>query len=144
MIKLIYKKLPINEISYFNRKKDGFSADGSEKEFYNFLKSSISKYGIKDPVYIEYGGESYGDILKIIVGNNRVAIAHELGIKEIPCIIKNCKADTYNIEGTVLNTDEEIKKYFHLPDQLQIRRDENNNIDQIMPPWYVKVMNKYV
>ena len=82
--------------------------------------------------------------LKIIVGNNRVAMAHELGIKEIPCIIKNCKADTYNIEGTVLNTDEEIKKYFYLPDQLQIRRDKNNNIDQIMPPWYVKVMDKYV
>ena len=37
--------------------------------------------------------------------------AQELGIKEIPCIIKNCKADTYNIEGTILNTDEEIKKY---------------------------------
>ena len=144
MIKLIYKKLPINEISYLNREKDGFSADGLEKEFYNFLKSSISKYGIKDPVYIEYGGESYGDILKIIVGNNRVAIAHELGIKEIPCIIKNCKADTYHIEGLVLNTDEEIKKYFRLPDQLQIRRDKNNNIDQIMPPWYVKVMDKYV
>ena len=142
MIKLIYKKLPIDEISYLKREE--FSADGGEKDFYNFLKSSISKHGIKDPVYIEYGGDSYGDILKIIVGNNRVAIAHELGIKEIPCIIKNCKADTYNIEGTILNTDEEIKKYFCLPDQLQIRRDKDNNIDQIMPPWYVKVMDKYV
>ena len=142
MIKLIYKKLPIDEISYLNRKE--FSADGAEKDFYNFLKSSISKHGIKDPVYIEYGSKSYGDILKIIVGNNRVAMAHELGIKEIPCIIKNCKADTYNIEGTILNTDEEIKKYFCLPDQLQIRRDKDNNIDQIMPPWYVKVMDKYV
>ena len=142
MYKLIYKKLSINEISYINRKE--FSADGAEKDFYNFLKSSISKHGIKDPVYIEYGGDSYGDILKIIVGNNRVAMAHQLGIKEIPCIIKNFKADTYNIEGTVLNTDEEIKKYFCLPDQLQIRRDKDNNIDQIMPPWYVKVMDKYV
>ena len=144
MIKIIYKKLPINEITYLNREKDGFSAEGAEKNFYNSLKASISKHGIKDPVYIEYGGESYGDILKIIVGNNRVAIAHELGIKEIPCIIKNCKADTYHIEGLVLNTDEEIKKYFHLPDQLQIRRDEDNNIDQIMPPWYIKVIDKYV
>ena len=142
MIKLIYKKLPIDEISYLEREE--FSADGAEKDFYNFLKSSISKHGIKDPVYIEYGSKSYGDILKIIVGNNRVAMAHELGIKEIPCIIKNCKADTYNIEGTVLNTDEEIKKYFCLPDQLQIRRDKDNNIDQIMPPWYAKVMDKYV
>ena len=144
MIKLIYKKLPINKISYLNRKKDGFSADGAEKNFYNSLKSSITKHGIKDPVYIEYGGESYGDILKIIVGNNIVAIAHELGIKEIPCIIKNFKADTYNIKGTVLNTDEEIKKYFYLPNQLQIRRDKDNNIDQIMPVYYLTVMDKYV
>ena len=144
MIKLIYKKLPINKISYLNREKDGFSADGVEKNFYNSLKSSISKHGIKDPVYIEYGGESYGDILKIIVGNNRVAIAHELGIKEIPCIIQNFKADIYHIEGTVLNTDEEIKKYFYLPDQLQIRRDKDNNIDQIMPVYYLTVMDKYV
>jgi len=142
MYKLIYKKLSINEISYINRKE--FSADGTEKEFYNFLKLSMSKYGIKDPVYIEYGSESYGDILKIIVGNNRVAMAHQLGIKEIPCIIKNFKADTYNIEGTVLNTNEEIKKYFHLPDQLQIKRDKDNNIDQIMPPWYIEVKDKYV
>ena len=144
MIKIIYKKLPINEITYLNREKDGFSAEGVEKNFYNSLKASISKHGIKDPVYIEYGGESYGDVLKIIVGNNRVEIARQLGIKKIPCIIKNCKADTHNIEGTILNTDEEIKKYFHLPNQLQIRRDEDNNIDQIMPPWYIKVMDQYV
>ena len=144
MIKIIYKKLPINEITYLNREKDGFSAEGVEKNFYNSLKASISKHGIKDPVYIEYGGESYGDVLKIIVGNNRVEIARQLGIKEIPCIIKNCKADTYHIKGLVLNTDEEIKKYFHLPNQSQIRRDEDNNIDQIMPPWYIKVMDQYV
>jgi hypothetical protein len=142
MIKLIYKKLPINKISYISREE--FSENGEEKNFYNSLKLSISKHGIKDPVYIEYGGESYGDILKIIVGNNRVAIAHELGIKEIPCIIKNFKADTYNIEGTVLNTDKEIKKYFYLPNQLQIRRDKDNNIDQIMPVYYLTVMDKYV
>ena len=142
MYKLIYKKLPIDEISYI--KRENFFENGAEKDFYNFLKSSISKHGIKDPVYIEYGGESYGDILKIIVGNNRLTIAHELGIKEIPCIIKNCKPDTYNIEGTVLNTDEEIKRYFHLPNQLQIRRDKDNNIDQIMPVYYMNVMDKYV
>ena len=144
MIKIIYKKLPINEITYLNREKDGFSAEGVEKNFYNSLKASISKHGIKDPVYIEYGGESYGDVLKIIVGNNRVEIARQLGIKEIPCIIKNCKADTYHIKGLVLNTDEEIKKYFYLPNQLQIRRDKDNNIDQIMPVYYLTVMDKYV
>ena len=40
MIKLIYKKLPIDEISYLKREE--FSADGAEKDFYNFLKSSIA------------------------------------------------------------------------------------------------------
>ena len=38
MYKLIYKKLPIDEISYLNREKDGFSADGEEKNFLQFFK----------------------------------------------------------------------------------------------------------
>jgi len=141
MIKLIYKKLPINEIHYLKREQ--FSEKGSEKNFYNSLKESISKHGIKDPVYIEYGSKAYGDILKVIVGNNRLVIANELGIKEIPSIILNHKADIYNIEGTILNTDEEIKKYFHIPDKLQIRR-KKGVIDQIMPAYYPTVKEYYV
>ena len=78
MIKIIYKKLPINEITYLNREKDGFSAEGAEKNFYNSLKASISKHGIKDPVYIEYGSKAYGDVLKIIVGN---------GLYKVRCVM---------------------------------------------------------
>ena len=63
MIKLIYKKLPINEISYLKREE--FSENGPEKNFYNSLKASISKHGIKDPVYIEYGSKAYGDVKKL-------------------------------------------------------------------------------
>ena len=77
------------------------------------------------------------------MGNNRLALAKELNIKEIPSIILNHKADVYNIEGTVLNTDEEIKKYFHLPNKLQIRRKEGV-IDQIMPAYYPTVEEYYV
>ena len=131
MIKVIYKELPINEISYLDREE--FSPTGPEKDFYNFLKNSMSKHGFKDPIHIEYGGEDYGDIFKVIVGNNRMAIAEELGIDRVPAIIVNCKADTFNIEGKVLNTDEDIKEYFHISDKLEIRRNKKNIIDKIMP-----------
>ena len=141
MIKVIYKELPINEISYLNREE--FSPTGPEKGFYNFLKKSISKHGLKDPVHIEYGGKSYGDIFKVIVGNNRMVIAKELGINNIPAIIVNHKADTFNIEGKILNTDEDIRKYFYLPDKVEIRR-KKDVIDQIMPIDFNLVRGSYV
>jgi len=93
MIKVIYKELPIGQVSYLTRPE--FSPTGQEKEFYNFLKNSMSKHGFKDPVHIEYGGEDYGDILKVLVGNNRMTIAEELGIDKVPTIIVNYKADTF-------------------------------------------------
>jgi hypothetical protein len=139
--KIIYKELPIEDIAYLNREE--FSEKGSEKAFYQHLKQSIAKHGIKDPVYIVYGDKD-GDILKVIVGNNRMVIAKTLGIKTIPSIINNLKSDTHSIEGTVLETDEDIKRYFHLPDQLQIRRNEQGVIDQIMPVYYQTVKEHYV
>jgi hypothetical protein len=140
--KIIYKELPIEDIAYLNREE--FSEKGSEKAFYQHLKQSIAKHGIKDPVYIVYGDKAYGDILKVIVGNNRMVIAKTLGIKTIPSIINNLKSDTHSIEGTILETDEDIKRYFHLPDQLQIRRTKEGIIDQIMPVYYQTVKEHYV
>ena len=141
MIKVIYKELPINEISYLDREE--FSPTGPEKGFYNFLKKSISKHGLKDPVHIDYGSQSYGDIFKVIVGNNRMVIAKELGIDKIPTIIVNHKADTFNIEGKVLNTDEEIREYFYLPNKVEIRR-KKDVIEQIMPIDFNLVRGSYV
>jgi len=141
MIKVIYKELPINEISYLDREE--FSPTGPEKDFYNFLKKSISKHGLKDPVHIDYGSQSYGDIFKVIVGNNRMVIAKELGINNIPAIIVNHKADTFNIEGKVLNTDEEIREYFYLPNKVEIRR-KKDVIEQIMPIDFNLVRGSYV
>ena len=141
-LRVIYKELPIDKISYLNR--DEFSPTGPEKEFYNFLKKSISKHGFKDPVHIEYGGEDYGDIFKVIVGNNRMVIAKELGINKIPTIIVNHKADTFNIEGKVLNTDEDIREHFHFPDKVEIRRDQKGIIDKIMPIDFNLVRESYV
>ena len=141
MIKIIYKELPIDQVSYLTRPE--FSPTGPEKNFYKDLKNSMSKHGFKDPVHIEYGGESYGDILKVIVGNNRMVIAKELGIDKIPAIIVNHKADTFNIEGKVLSTDEEIREYFYLPDKVEIRR-KKDVIEQIMPIDFNLVRGSYV
>jgi hypothetical protein len=73
-----------------------------------------------------------------------MVIAKTLGIKTIPSIINNLKSDTHSIEGTILETDEDIKRYFHLPNQLQIRRNEQGVIDQIMPVYYQTVKEHYV
>ena len=86
----------------------------------------------------------YGDIFKVIVGNNRMVIAKELGIDKIPSIIVNHKADTFNIEGEVLNTEDKIKKYFHLPDKVKIRKNEEGIIDLVMPQYYMEVKHLYV
>ena len=106
----------------------------------------MKKYGMKDPVYCWANGKAYGDIIKVIVGNNRMAVAKELGIKMIPAVITNFKADTLPIEGRILNTDAEIQELFHLPNDLQIRRDANGDVDQVMPVHYMKkgVREEYV
>ena len=143
MIETIYTKLPFEKIKYLDRKE--FYKEG-ERKFKEALTQSIKKYGLKDPVYCWANGKAYGDIIKVIVGNNRMAVAKELGIKTIPAVITNFKADIMPIEGKVLNTDEEIKELFHLPNDLQIRRDENGDIDQVTPVYYMKkgVREEYV
>ena len=135
MIETIYTELPFEKIKYLDRKE--FYKQG-EKEFKDALTQSMKKYGMKDPVYCWANGKAYGDIIKVIVGNNRMAVAKELGIKMIPAVITNFKADTLPIEGRILNTDAEIQELFHLPNDLQIRRDANGDVDQVMPVHYMK------
>ena len=142
MIETIYIELPFEKITYLDRPE--FHKE--EKEFKDALTASIKTYGIKDPVYCWANGKAYGDIIKVIVGNNRMTIAKELGIKMIPAVITNFKADELPIEGQVLNTDAEIRKLFHLPKDLQIKRDENGEVEQVMPVYYMKkgVREEYV
>ena len=140
MTKLIYTKLPINEIDFLDRKE--FHGPAEEK-FKNSLTASIKKHGILEPVYAEYGHD-YGSIIKVIVGNNRMSVAKALGIKEVPIIVNIYTPDTFTLEGRELKTDEEIRSLFKLKDQLQIRRDKEGRIDQIMPPQYSKVANAYI
>ena len=141
MIETVYIELPFEKITYLDRPE--FHKE--EKEFKDALTASMKAYGIKDPVYCWANGKAYGDIIKVIVGNNRMVIAKELGIKTIKAVVTNFKADEFPLEGEVLNTDAEIKKFFHLPNDLQIRRDKNGDIDQLMPAHYKgKVREEYV
>ena len=142
MIETVYIELPFEKITYLDRPE--FHKE--EKEFKKALTISMTKYGMKDPVYCWANGKAYGDIIKVIVGNNRMVVAKELGIKTIPAVVTNFKADEFPLEGEVLETDAEIRKLFHLPNDLQIRRDENGNVDQVMPVYYMKkgVREEYV
>ena len=142
MIETIYTELPFEKIAYLDRPE--FHKD--EKEFKEALTQSMTKYGMKDPIYCWANGKSYGNIIKVIVGNNRMTVAKELGIKMIPAVVTNFKADKLPIEGKVLKTDAEIQELFHLPKDLQIRRDANGDVDQVMPVYYMKkgVREEYV
>ena len=142
MIETVYIELPFEKITYLDRPE--FHTE--EKEFKDALTASMTTYGMKDPVYCWYNSKPYGDKIHIIVGNNRMTVAKELGIKTIKAVVTNFKADEFPLEGEVLETDAEIKKLFHLPNDLQIRRDENGNVDQVMPVYYMKegVREEYV
>lgn len=142
MIQIIYKELPFEKIAYLERAE---FINGQEQSFHDALKDSMSKYGFRDPVYCVYNKKTYGNKIKVIVGNNRMVVAKELDIKIIPAVIRNFKADEFPLEGRVLKTDDEIRALFHLPEQLQIRRDKNGDIDQVTPPHYVgNIRAKYV
>ena len=80
------------------------------------------------PVYCYYNHKTWGNKIKVIVGNNRMVVAKELDIKIIPAVITNFKADESPLEGRVLKTDDEIRALFHLPKQLTIRRDHEMGI----------------
>lgn len=139
MTKLIYTQLPLGQIHFLNRPE--FHKE--EIDFKTKLTASIKKHGLIDPVYAEYG-HRYGPKIKVIVGNNRMTVAQELGIKTVPIIVNIYTPESFTLEGRELKTDDEIRALFKLKDQLQIRRDKQGRIDQIMPPWYQKVSDAYL
>ena len=53
-----------------------------------------------------------------------MVVAKELGIKTVPCIITQFDAENSKLKGRVLETDEEIKSLFHLPEHVVIRRKD--------------------
>ena len=115
MIETIYKELPIEDITSMYRPE--FYQAG-ERKFREALIDSMKKSGMKDPVYCWYNSKPYGDKIHTLVGNNRMTVARELGIKKVKAIITNFKADQFPLKGRVLKTDAEIQNLFHLPNQV--------------------------
>ena len=141
MIQTIYAKLPREKIEHLTRPE---FINGQEKSFHDALKASMSKHGFRDPVYCWYSSKNWGNKIKIIVGNNRMVVAKELKIPIVPAVITNFKAEEFPLEGKILNTDEEVRTLFYLPKQLQVRRDKNGDIDQVMPAYFPTVKEHYV
>ena len=77
MIETVYIELPFERITYLDRPE----FHKGEKEFKDALTRSMTTYGMKDPVYCWANGKAYGDIIKVIVGNNRMVVANELALK---------------------------------------------------------------
>ena len=73
-----------------------------------------------------------------------MAVAEKLGIEMVPIIVNIYNPEKFHLEGRELKTDEEIRSLFKLKNQLQIRRDKEGRIDQIMPPQYETVEDEYV
>tara|TARA_Y100001951_G_scaffold59744_1_gene47483 strand:- start:182 stop:607 length:426 start_codon:yes stop_codon:yes gene_type:complete len=141
MIQTIYAKFPRERFSYLERAEFMMR---QEEAFREALTASISKYGLRDPVYCWYNSKNWGDKLKIIVGNNRMVVAKQLNIPIIAAVVTNFKAEEFPLEGKILNTDEEVKALFYLPEKLHVRRDENGDIDQVTPAHFPTVKQHYV
>ena len=141
MIETIYTELPFDKITYLDRPE--FHKE--EIEFKKALTQSMTKSGMKDPVYCWYQSKPYGDKTHILVGNNRMTVAKKLGIKKVKAIITNFKADEFPLKGKVLKTDVEIQNLFHLPHRVKVRRDANGEVDQVKHPQFRgDIINEYV
>ena len=110
MTGLVYKELPIEDITHLRRQE---FINGEEQKFYSALLMSIKTYGMRDPIFIDQRKDKNDNvILKTIVGNNRMVIAKELGLKLIRAIVKLLDPNNNNIEGTPINNEQEIIDLF--------------------------------
>ena len=130
MTGLVYKKLPIQDITHLTRPE---FVNGQEQKFYNALLKSITEHGMRDPVFISQYRDNGEVILKVIVGNNRMVIAKQLGFKLIRSIVKLLDHNNNNIKGRPLNNEQEIIDLFQSKEGLQIKKDPNGIIYEVMP-----------
>ena len=126
MTGLIYKEVDTKDITHLTRPE---FINGQENKFNKALKESVSKYGLRDPVYIN---QLKDGTLKVTVGNNRMVIAKELGIEKIPCVIKLHNPQNNDLKGRVLNTEKEIEDLFHSKEELLIKK-QDGIICEVMP-----------
>ena len=131
MTGLVYKEVSTQDITHLTRPE---FINGQENKFNTALKQSVSKYGLRDPVYIN---QLEDGTLKVTVGNNRMVIAKELGIEKIPCVIKLHDPQNNDLNGRVLNTEKDIEDLFHSKEGLEIKK-QNGIICEVMPKNYQK------
>ena len=131
MTGLIYKEVDTKDITHLTRPE---FINGQEHKFNDALKQSVSKYGIRDPIYIN---QLKDGVLKVTVGNNRMVIAKELGIEKIPCVIKLLNPQNNDLKGKVLNTEKEIEDLFYTKEGLEIKK-QDGIICEVMPKNYQK------
>ena len=131
MTGLIYKEVNTKDITHLTRPE---FINGQENKFNTALLQSVSKYGLRDPVYINQLKEG---TLKVTVGNNRMVIAKELGIEKIPCVIKLYDPNNNDLNGRVLHTDKEIEDLFYTKEGLEIKK-QAGIIYEVMPKNYQK------
>ena len=131
MTGLVYKEVSTQDITHLTRPE---FINGQENKFNTALKQSVSKYGLRDPVYIN---QLKDGTLKVTVGNNRMVIAKELGIEKIPCVIKLHDPQNNDLNGRVLNTEKDIEDLFHSKEGLEIKK-QNGIICEVMPKNYQK------
>ena len=126
MTGLIYKEVDTKDITHLTRAE---LINGQENKFNSALRQSVSKYGIRDPIYIN---QLRDGVLKVTVGNNRMVIAKELGIEKIPCVIKLLDPQNNDLNGRVLNTEKEIEDLFYSKEGLEIKK-QDGIICEVMP-----------
>jgi hypothetical protein len=129
MTGLVYKKLPIEDITHLTRPE---FINGQEQKFYNALLKSITEHGMRDPIFISQYKDKGKVILKVIVGNNRMVIAKKLGFKLVRSIVKLLNPKNNDIQGRPLNNEQEIIDLFQSKEGLVIKK-EQGIIYEVMP-----------
>ena len=130
MTGLVYKELPIEDITHLTRAE---FVNGQEQKFYTSLLKSMTEHGMRDPIFIsQLKDKDNKVILKVMVGNNRMVIAKQLGFKLIRSIVKLLDPNNNNIEGKPLNNEQEIIDLFFSKEGLQIKK-EDGVICEVMP-----------
>lgn len=93
----------------------------------NELKESIKKYGIIQPIIVRKHGKGY----QIVAGERRWRASKEIGLKKIPCLIRDYKKNAAievalieNIQREDLNPIEEAFAYKNMMDKYNITQEK--------------------
>jgi ParB family chromosome partitioning protein len=87
------------------------------------LAKSVKQLGVLQPITVRYIEDQ--DIYRIIAGECRYTASRQAGLPELPCWVKNPKADEILLEQIVENWQRQDLNPFDLADSLAILRDAN-------------------